>query len=438
MPQEAMRFYTISDAGVSRSLTPEGFLLCKDVAIARTGIQIYGDNEVPIEADNAGLVRIYREDAEVFRKETMASFEGKPVTIDHPPDLVTPDNWKEHAVGTVQNVHRGSGMESDLLYADLLITDKEAIDAIEDGKIEVSCGYDAEYEQTAVGYGRQLNIIGNHVALVDKGRCGERCAIGDKRSDLMPQTMKQRVIDKIMTAFKTRDAKQFDDCMGDLDTAWEGNGEGQVASQGYRSNPPSGGTRNNGAEHGEQLRQILDRLDAMDAKEEEEEKKTKDKKAKDEEEEKEKEKKKAEDAEKEKEDEEENKKKTGDSLKQIRIAAAILAPTLKVPTVDCACTDKKKTADALLDIKRKALASAYTTADGIKAITPFLDGQKPTFDTLPETTIDLAFLGATELMRISNNGGVKTTNDNKVVDVFSRGGYDKMNSEFWNKFKRGA
>jgi hypothetical protein len=171
-----MQFYTVSEISENRALTNEGFLLLKNVPVARTGTQIYGEDEVPIEADGAGMVRVEREEGEVFRPETIASFNGKPVTNDHPPDLVTPENWKELAVGHMQNVHRGEGIDDDLLYADLLITDQDAITAIEDGKVEVSCGYDAEYEQTDIGRGRQYNIIGNHIALVDKGRCGPRCA----------------------------------------------------------------------------------------------------------------------------------------------------------------------------------------------------------------------------------------------------------------------
>ena len=40
-------------------------------------------------------------------------------------------------------------------------------------------GYNAFYEQTAPGLGRQKDIHCNHVALVDEGRCGKRCAIMD-------------------------------------------------------------------------------------------------------------------------------------------------------------------------------------------------------------------------------------------------------------------
>jgi hypothetical protein len=50
---------------------------------------------------------------------------------------------------------------------------------------EVSAGYDAAYEQLGPGRARQYEIVGNHTALVERGRCGPACAIGDKEMDPM-------------------------------------------------------------------------------------------------------------------------------------------------------------------------------------------------------------------------------------------------------------
>jgi hypothetical protein len=173
-------FYTTEQLGPKRSLTPEGFLLCEDVPLARTGMMIYGPDETPVDAGPDGLVKIFRDPEEVFRPETLASLLGKPVTNDHPDEDVTPDNWKELALGTAINIRRGEGAYDDLVLGDLLITDKEGIkEILENNKIEISLGYDADYEEVRPGVGRQLNIICNHIALVDQGRCGPRCAVND-------------------------------------------------------------------------------------------------------------------------------------------------------------------------------------------------------------------------------------------------------------------
>ncbi|HOE76941.1 MAG TPA: DUF2213 domain-containing protein, partial [Rectinema sp.] len=100
----------------------------------------------------------------------------------HPEGMVTPENWSELAHGIVQNVRRGQGEMSDLLLGDLLITTEKGIELVKSGLREVSCGYDAQYEQIEKGKGRQKEIIGNHIALVTKGRAGGRCAIQDGKT----------------------------------------------------------------------------------------------------------------------------------------------------------------------------------------------------------------------------------------------------------------
>jgi uncharacterized protein len=198
-------FYTTESLGDTQEMTPEGFLLCKNVPIARTGSQLYAAGEIPVEPDGNGLIRIERAENEVFRPETIASFNGKPVVDEHPPSgKVTPDSFRVHSAGVVINPRRGDGLKHDnqFLFADLLIQDQNAIQAVRMGKREVSAGYDAEYQQISPGQGRQRNIVGNHVALVNKGRCGPLCAIGD--SDIMANRV-QLFRNRIAKAVRTRD-----------------------------------------------------------------------------------------------------------------------------------------------------------------------------------------------------------------------------------------
>ena len=70
-----------------------------------------------IEGDANGMIQIYRDEQEVFRPETMKSFEGKPFTIQHPEGLVTPDNWNELARGVIHNVRRGKDDDKNNLVA---------------------------------------------------------------------------------------------------------------------------------------------------------------------------------------------------------------------------------------------------------------------------------------------------------------------------------
>lgn len=175
-------YYTVESLGPKQSLTPEGFLLCKDVPLARTGDMVYGPGEVPVEPGPDGLIHIKRGKDELLKPETIASFNGKPVTDEHPDDDVTPKTWRKQSRGVVLNPRATTAEDDDtvgLIVADLLVTDPDTIEAVKSGKREVSCGYDADYEDLGGGQGTQQSIIGNHVALVEKGRCGPRCAIGD-------------------------------------------------------------------------------------------------------------------------------------------------------------------------------------------------------------------------------------------------------------------
>lgn len=208
-----MNYLSTEKIGPTRSKTPEGFLLCENVPIARTGLQIYGPGETPVHPGPDGIIRIERLPEEVFRPETIASFAGKPVVNDHPATDVTPYNWRDLAVGVTLNPRRGVGVEDDILVADLLITDAAAIDAILAGKREVSCGYDAEYVVMDAEQGRakQTLIIGNHVALVDSGRCGPRCAIGDGNTHdcdcNQEEEPSMKFFDKLKAACKADDPK---------------------------------------------------------------------------------------------------------------------------------------------------------------------------------------------------------------------------------------
>jgi hypothetical protein len=160
--------------------TPEGFLIAHNVPIARTGWYEYLGDEIGANDQAGEVVKVYRSPEEVFSDGAMASFEGKPVTDEHPPELVAPENAMRYARGSVQNVRQGKGEDSDLLLADLVIYDETLINEVQSGKREVSCGYDVEYVDNGDGTYSQKQIRGNHVAVVSSGRAGNRVAIKDK------------------------------------------------------------------------------------------------------------------------------------------------------------------------------------------------------------------------------------------------------------------
>lgn len=206
-----MKYFFKTRLGNTRFQLADGSVLFKDVPIGRTGEQEYDATERPeLMPDARGKVIVRRTPEEVFSERAMASFEGMAVTIGHPRDFngeiifVTPENWRQLANGHIQNVRRGQGSESDLLLADVIVKTPEGLQAIDDGDDEVSCGYDADYEQISPGLANQSAITGNHLALVPNGRAGFRCKIGDA----MPSTTKNWFT-RLLKARKTNDAAEM-------------------------------------------------------------------------------------------------------------------------------------------------------------------------------------------------------------------------------------
>ena len=407
---------TVQQIGRRQSLTPEGFLLCEDVPIARTGEMYYGPGEVPVDPGSDGIVRITRDAGELFSADTIASFNGKPVTNDHPDDGVTPANWKSLTIGIVQNARQGDGIENDLIMADLLITDAEGIREVQSGKREVSCGYDAQYEQVSPGRGVQRRIIGNHVAIVDRGRCGPRCAIGDSAMATKPS-----LVDRLTAAFrKTLDEAKIDE---DPDKKPEDDGAGDDDKKADKT-----------ADALSAIAATLKTLDArMSALE-----KAKDANGDDDEDDKGK--KKTEDEDDEDAPGEPDKKATADSLKEVLSRAEILAPGVKiaVPTADSLKT-RKQARDAICGCKRKALDAALKTDDGAKAVTPFLGGK--TVDAASCATVDAAFVGASELLSQMRSGAFAGIVANihtkdaagKTAKATDSAALNQKHREFWAK-----
>ncbi|NNP67552.1 DUF2213 domain-containing protein [Acinetobacter sp. Ac_5812] len=417
--------YTTGQLGRTREITPEGYLLCRDVPIARIGTLMYADGEVPVTADNTGLIIIYRGEDVLFDPITIASAESKPITDDHPDDWVTPDNWKELSKGVGKDVRRGDGVDSDYLMADLLVMDKETIQKVLDGKVEISLGYDADYTETSKGKGLQSNIRVNHIALVEKGRCGSRCSIGD--SFMSKKTTKNK-------------APWYQSLIGLKRTVDQAVEEAEKTSDSEEEEtededePEEGKTKTGDAAFQAEMRKFMKTMDMrMSAIEK---KKTKD----------------SEKDETEDEDEEESETNdsgdlteaeeaeqlsgngvqsyTGDSLKEVISRAEILSPGYRMPTLDSAQNGK-----AVLNVKRQVLKASYATQDGQKAIAPFV-GVDPDFDKLPTHTIDAAFAGASELIKQQNNArgvrsGIKTSDFGRSAptpaDINAR------NRAYWNQ-----
>lgn len=189
-----MKIQLIDLKSSGRYKTSQGYMVFPDSVLGRTGIQEYDSSEIGQAPGKT--VTLNRPESEVFKPESVASFESMPVTMDHPDSLeVDAKTWRDLAIGSVKNVRRNANY----LVGDIWVYDAVAIAAIERDNIEeLSLGYSsnlidggadgADYTQT--------DIEGNHVALVPRGRCGGECRLGD--TQLRSNPVKKTLLDSLL------------------------------------------------------------------------------------------------------------------------------------------------------------------------------------------------------------------------------------------------
>ncbi|MER9188309.1 DUF2213 domain-containing protein [Mesorhizobium australicum] len=168
----------VSVAGTRR--TADGYLVATARAV-RTGIQLYAGHEVGMPDQD--VVRVYRAADQVFSQDSLQSFSHAPITVDHPDEEVTADNWKALSVGEVSTAAKQDGQ---WVMLPLILKDAAAIKSVMDGKRELSAGYTCDLDftpgVTADGEAfdaQQRGIKINHLALVDRARAGSKARIGD-------------------------------------------------------------------------------------------------------------------------------------------------------------------------------------------------------------------------------------------------------------------
>lgn len=168
------------------TIDENGFLVDTPV-VARLGVQVY-------YMEDGRTVREFRPAEEVFKDESLASYQGKPMTLDHV--FVNSENAKEVVVGSVSG--RAEPLGSSVV-APIVIYDNTAIqEAMAGNAKELSVGYSAFLDETP-GWGDpvtgeyvlksdtqqfevpegwqefdaiQRDIKVNHLAMVYRGRAG--------------------------------------------------------------------------------------------------------------------------------------------------------------------------------------------------------------------------------------------------------------------------
>ena len=167
--------------------TNEGFLKGRAI-VTSIGVFTYKKADGTVQ-------RELRLPEEVFDLRTLNSMKLKPVTLNHPTELVTSDNAEKLQVGSLGDnpswskewEHKNWEEVTDGINCaiDMVITRKDAIDAVLNGKQALSMGYTCDLEMAESGATWcgieydfiQRNIRYNHCAIVDSARAGDNAKI---------------------------------------------------------------------------------------------------------------------------------------------------------------------------------------------------------------------------------------------------------------------
>lgn len=199
-----IRFNDTMPIGRTRK-TKEGFLVAK-IRSARTGVQLYRAHEIGDLALAAGfndndVVRVNRPESEVFSKRAMQTLSHAPLTINHPAEMVTADNWSDYAVGEVSDDVLRDG---EALVVSVIAKDARGIQAIQSTHKQVSWGYQAKLRDASdksVADFEMYDFEYNHISAVPAGRAGPEYGFDDAAQvwGASPLTVE----DKKMTELKT-------------------------------------------------------------------------------------------------------------------------------------------------------------------------------------------------------------------------------------------
>lgn len=164
------------------------------------------------EQPNGSVIREWRPPEEVGNADSLRTLVNAPVTLEHPNEKVTSQNFRKYAAG-----HAEAGtvkMDGDKVSAVLIVQDARLISDIErNARREISCGYDCDVQELAgivpegfpdagKRYDRiQRNIRYNHVAVVEDGRAGPavrlRLDSNGNQTKREQTTMEKEIIDGV-------------------------------------------------------------------------------------------------------------------------------------------------------------------------------------------------------------------------------------------------
>ena len=183
-----------------------GYWEIKNNPISKVGVFPYMGRSISDECEPDKVYYVYRSAETLSQSVPTWDNPPKPFINDHE---MLGEGFSKIDDRPVQGVIHNPHFENDVLYADISVYSESLKDKIANGKKELSLGYFCKYRKEKGVYKGQAydyvqeDMIGNHIALVDNGRCGSDVKVFDSKCTMDSLEIPE---DKILDLKKNEDS----------------------------------------------------------------------------------------------------------------------------------------------------------------------------------------------------------------------------------------
>ena len=169
---------------MAKIIDSNSFWEIKHNPISKVGVFPYMGRSISDECEPDKIYYVYRSADTLEKSVPTWDNPPKPFINDHE---MLGEGFSKVDDRPVQGVIHNPVFEDDILYADISVYSESLKDKIENGKKELSLGYFCKYRKEKGIYKGQAydyvqeDMVGNHIALVDNGRCGSEVRVFDSK-----------------------------------------------------------------------------------------------------------------------------------------------------------------------------------------------------------------------------------------------------------------
>lgn len=208
---------------MAKSIDKNGYWFIPHNPISKVGIFDYLGSSISDECEPNKVYKVFRPGDTLLNSVPTWDNPPKPFINDHE---MLGEGFTEIDDRPVQGVITNPQYEDGVLYADITVYSEKLKEAIENGKKELSLGYFCKFEkQPGIYEGEaydyiQTNMVGNHIALVDAGRCGSDVKVFDQKCvmdsfDIVSKDEDLKKTENLANITNEQETETKDDAMAD-------------------------------------------------------------------------------------------------------------------------------------------------------------------------------------------------------------------------------